>query len=216
MTQIGRKIYYDKATGNVLATTPEMFGDIIESTTEQDFSAYVALQGRDPTTVGVLQLDYGQDSYKFGIYTYHIDPTTKQIVWGVQLGATLEQAQATKKQLLSEAIASKITAGYVSPVVVASTGKSYTYGTELVDQQNMTAARVWSDNNPTSIVKYRPLGGVGRIDHTRNEFVTISNAVFDRVNWYLDQADVYVPQIYAANATIDSVNSIVITINDPA
>lgn len=128
----------------------------------------------------------------------------------------LSAAQASKKDELSNAVAAKITAGYQSTVTIASTGKTYLYGTELVDQQNMTASRVWSDNNPTSVVKYRPSGAVGRIDHTRAEWVTISDAVFSRVNWYLDQVDAYLPQIYGASATADSVNAIVITISDPA
>lgn len=57
---IGRKIYYDKATGNVIIDTGERSGDVVETTVEQDFEVYRALNERVPETVGVLQLEYGQ------------------------------------------------------------------------------------------------------------------------------------------------------------
>jgi hypothetical protein len=128
----------------------------------------------------------------------------------------LAAAQAAKKQDLSDAIAAKITAGYAYPTAIASTGKTYTFATTLPDQQNMIAARVWSNENPTQPVGYRISGTIGRVTFTRDEFVAVSTNVFDRVNFYLDQADVWIPQIYAADATADSVNAIVITIADPS
>ncbi|KIL42091.1 hypothetical protein SD70_02590 [Gordoniibacillus kamchatkensis] len=127
----------------------------------------------------------------------------------------LAAAQAAKKAEVSAAVAAKITAGYRSTVVLASTGKAHFYGTDLVDQQNMTASRVWADNHPTEIVKYRPQDELARIDHTHDEFVQISTAVFDRINWYLDQGYAYYRQIYAPVATVDSVNAIQVVINDP-
>lgn len=86
MKQIGRKVYYDKATGNVLLITSEMVGDVKETTTEQDFEIYEALKGRVPDTVGVIQLQYGELADSFArmtsvrvengelIFTYQ-DPT---------------------------------------------------------------------------------------------------------------------------------------------
>lgn len=58
--QIGSKIYYDKATGNVLVNTGDRSGDVIETTQEQDFAAYKVLSERNPETVGVIQLEYRQ------------------------------------------------------------------------------------------------------------------------------------------------------------
>lgn len=63
--EIGRRIYYEKTTGNVLVDTGERSGDVIETTTEQDFEAYIALSERVPATVGMLQLDYCQYSQDF-------------------------------------------------------------------------------------------------------------------------------------------------------
>ncbi|WP_027093474.1 hypothetical protein [Cohnella thermotolerans] len=65
MAQIGRRIYYDKTTGNVIVDTGERTGDVIETTQEQDFAAYAALAERVPDTVGMLQLEYGQYAQDF-------------------------------------------------------------------------------------------------------------------------------------------------------
>lgn len=65
MLQIGRRIYYDKSTGNAIIDTGECSGDVIEMTIEQDFQVYVALTKRVPDTVGVLQLEYGQYAQDF-------------------------------------------------------------------------------------------------------------------------------------------------------
>jgi hypothetical protein len=63
--QIGRKIYYDIVTGNILVDTGERSGSIIETTLEQDFASYQVLSERVPSTVGVLQFEYGEKSEEF-------------------------------------------------------------------------------------------------------------------------------------------------------
>lgn len=63
--QIGRRIYYDLATGNVIVDTGERSGSVVETTIEQDFTAYAKLAERVPETVGMLQLDYGQYGQDF-------------------------------------------------------------------------------------------------------------------------------------------------------
>lgn len=60
MQQIGRRIYYDKATGNVIIDTGERAGNVVETTVQQDFLTYSALSERIPETVGMIQLEYGQ------------------------------------------------------------------------------------------------------------------------------------------------------------
>lgn len=62
--QIGRKIYYEKLTGDVILITPEKFSGI-QTTKEQDFMMYEVLSIRNPETVGVIQLEYGQYSSDF-------------------------------------------------------------------------------------------------------------------------------------------------------
>lgn len=65
MDQIGRKLYYDLATGNVIVDTGERSGNVVETTTEQDFAAYAVLAERIPETVGVIKLDFGEYAQDF-------------------------------------------------------------------------------------------------------------------------------------------------------
>jgi len=72
--QIGRRIYYELTTGNVVIDTGERSGNVIETTMEQDFAAYTALAERIPSTVGCLQLDYGEYAEDFATCTgYRVD-----------------------------------------------------------------------------------------------------------------------------------------------
>lgn len=63
--QIGRKLYFELATGNIIQDTGERTGDVIETTREQDFATYAALAQRVPETVGMIQLEYGQYAQDF-------------------------------------------------------------------------------------------------------------------------------------------------------
>ncbi|SLJ98092.1 MULTISPECIES: hypothetical protein [unclassified Paenibacillus] len=62
---IGRRIYYDKSTGEVLLNTGERSGNVVETTIDQDFSTYTALLDRSRDSVGVIQLEYGEYSSDF-------------------------------------------------------------------------------------------------------------------------------------------------------
>lgn len=60
MAQVGKKVYYELSTGNIISDTGEREGSVVETTQEQDFEAYAALAERVPATVGVIQLAYGE------------------------------------------------------------------------------------------------------------------------------------------------------------
>ena len=78
--QIGRRIYYDKATGNIILDKGEMVGAVIETTIDQDFETYQALKERVRDTVGVIQLEYGQYAQDFAECNgYRVNPETKQL-----------------------------------------------------------------------------------------------------------------------------------------
>jgi hypothetical protein len=78
--EIGRKIYYEKSTGNVLVNTGEHQGAVKETTIDQDFQLYKALQDKTKDSVGVIQLNYGQLLDKFQSCTgYSIDITKNPI-----------------------------------------------------------------------------------------------------------------------------------------
>lgn len=63
--QIGRRIYYELSTGNIILDTGERQGAVVPTTIEQDFQTYRALAERVPETVGVLELEFGQYAQDF-------------------------------------------------------------------------------------------------------------------------------------------------------
>lgn len=80
MNRIGRKIYYDKLTGNVLLDTGERVGFILPTTIDQDFESYEVLKERVRDTVGVIELEYGQYSQDFAQCNgYRVNPQTLEL-----------------------------------------------------------------------------------------------------------------------------------------
>ena len=58
---IGRKLYYDKLTGNEILIVPQQNSNqAIPSSTDQDFIMFGVLQARNPLQVGFIQFEYGE------------------------------------------------------------------------------------------------------------------------------------------------------------
>ena len=80
MNQIGRKIYYDLSTGNVLVDTGERSGFVVPTTVEQDIATYKALSERNRETFDYIELEYGQYAQDFQECNgYRVNPETKQL-----------------------------------------------------------------------------------------------------------------------------------------
>jgi hypothetical protein len=127
----------------------------------------------------------------------------------------LSAAQAAKKAEVSAAVAAKITAGYQSTVVLASTGKAHFYGTTPDDQANMNFEYNKLNGNPDqATVDYRPQDELDFVTHTRAEFKEIAEAIYSRVKFYLGQGYAYYRQLDAAT-TVSEVEAIVVNIVDP-
>lgn len=72
--EIGRRIYFEKITGNIIVDTGERSGLVFETSIEEDFSSYIALAERVPESVGFLQLEYAQfmqDFFECNGYRVH-------------------------------------------------------------------------------------------------------------------------------------------------
>ncbi|NMI04464.1 hypothetical protein HF638_10780 [Paenibacillus sp. SZ31] len=78
--QIGAKIYYDTFTGNVIVNIGERSGNVVETTTEQDFVVYTELADRVPDTIDTIQLEFNQFKldYEAGGVITRIDLETKE------------------------------------------------------------------------------------------------------------------------------------------
>ncbi|WP_197716124.1 hypothetical protein [Priestia endophytica] len=77
---IGRKVYYDKATGNVILDTGERSGNVRPTTVAKDIASYSVLSQRNKDSFGVIELAFGQYSQDFMQSTgYRVNPQTKII-----------------------------------------------------------------------------------------------------------------------------------------
>lgn len=170
MKQIGRRIYYDKSTGNAIIDTGECRGDVIETTIEQDFQVYVALTERVRDTVGVLQLEYGEYADLFAQYPYHIDPVIKSIVWGeTAYGESLDEVKFAKLSQLkiAEAIGLKT-------FISSALGAPHTYLSDIEDMLLLNGEYTFTksdDYDGKPIVWYTVEGG--NIEHTKAQFVQV-------------------------------------------
>jgi len=106
LMKIGRKIYYCKVTGDVIVDTGERAGCVRETTTEEDFQAYKALSERNPETVGMIQLEYGQYSQDFmECNGYRVNPETQQIEFSYpDPNAPLDEQEIVYRKPLSKEI----------------------------------------------------------------------------------------------------------------
>jgi hypothetical protein len=103
MNKVGRKIYYDKATGNVILDTGEMMGAVIETTVDQDFETYQVLKERIRDTVDVIQLEFGAYAEDFAMCTgYRVNPETKQLEFSYPDPNEPEAPQVFRKPLTEE------------------------------------------------------------------------------------------------------------------
>ncbi|NQX68075.1 hypothetical protein HQN90_18280 [Paenibacillus alba] len=147
MIQIGRKIYFEKATGNVLVDTGERSGDVIQTTLEQDFASYTVLNGRVPESVGCTQLEYGQYANEFMQYLLRINPTTKELIWTPQNNGTIEDAKTQKIKQLNEFCNAAILAGFTSNALGTQHSYDFDYDAQinLGDMLNAITAGVVSE-----------------------------------------------------------------------
>lgn len=78
--KIGRKIFYDKSTGDVVMDTGERSGSVVRTTIEQDIATYTALSERNRDSFDVLELEYGQYAQDFAECNgYRVNPETKEL-----------------------------------------------------------------------------------------------------------------------------------------
>ncbi|WP_153123291.1 hypothetical protein [Peribacillus tepidiphilus] len=80
MNQIGRKIYYDIATGNIIMDTGERQGSVIATTVDQDIATFTALSERNRETFDVIELEFGQYAADFAQCNgYRVNPQTLEL-----------------------------------------------------------------------------------------------------------------------------------------
>ncbi|MHB1651382.1 MAG: Ig-like domain-containing protein [Desulfitobacteriaceae bacterium] len=94
--KIGRKIYYELATGNIILDAGERQGAVIETPQSEDFAIYPQFIGKDPSAIDFIQLLYGERSAEFiNLGSMHVDPVTKALTIYPRLTITTDKLQIT-------------------------------------------------------------------------------------------------------------------------
>ena len=80
MKQIGYKIFYDSANGNVILTKGEMQGVVTEETIDGIILKYTALSERNRDTFDFIELPYGAYQQDFAECNgYRVNPETLEL-----------------------------------------------------------------------------------------------------------------------------------------
>lgn len=102
---IGRRIYFDKKTGDILVDTGERSGDVIELTVEQDIANYKALSERNRDTFDLIDLKYGEYSQYFSECTgYRVNTKFKEFEFSYPDPNETEPAEPVYRKPLSEEV----------------------------------------------------------------------------------------------------------------
>lgn len=78
--QIGRKIFYEISTGNIIVDTGERQGSVVSTTIDYDIETFKGLSERNRDTFDVLELPFGAYSQDFAECNgYRVNPQTKKL-----------------------------------------------------------------------------------------------------------------------------------------
>lgn len=205
MPVIGRKIYYELATGNVIVETGERQGDVIETTEDQDWQMYSALQPYQQSAVGVLQLNFGDYAQNFAQYPFHIDITQNPpvIAWDTTATSVVTTAQQQKIAQLQNMFQQTLASGFTS----SANGTAITYGYASTDVINMHGiATALSLGIETWPVNYADIHG-NVVPLTQAQFTQLCTDA-NRFNWaQVSQLRSLIGQVESAT-TVDAVNAI--------
>lgn len=105
MVKIGRRIYYDLTTGNIIVDTGERQGSVRPTTVEQDIAVYTVLSERNRDTFDYIELSFGQYAQDFAECNgYRINVDTKQIEFSYPDPNETEPSEQVYQAPLSEQI----------------------------------------------------------------------------------------------------------------
>lgn len=101
--KLGKRIYYDLKTGNVLVFIGDRQGPVIPTTVEQDIETFTALSERNRDTFDVLELPFGAFSQDFAECNgYRVNPETKTLEFSYPDPSNPEAPQVFIKPLTEQ------------------------------------------------------------------------------------------------------------------
>lgn len=104
--EVGRRIYYDKLTGNVIIDTGEREGLVLTKTIEQEVTTFNELSIRNRDSFGVIELPYGAYKQDFveSRGNYRVNPETGSLEFSYPDPNNPEEPQPFSPPLSDEVI----------------------------------------------------------------------------------------------------------------
>lgn len=103
MKEVGRKIYYNVFNGQPIVVVPEMQGDFVPTTMEQDIATYTDLYNRQRDSFDVLNLPYGAYAQDFiECLWFQVNTVTKELEFVYPLPGESEDSPVYRKPLSEE------------------------------------------------------------------------------------------------------------------
>lgn len=167
--KIGRKIFYEIATGNIIVDTGERQGAVIATTAEQDIASYTALSERNRDTFDVIELAFGAYAQDFAEYNgYRVNPVSKDVEFLYkELSEHLEDYKQMKIDILKRKCEETIEAGFTSEV------NGHVYRTNRDDQINFIGQKDELMNDETILEVFWKTEDAGYLSHVREDWFAI-------------------------------------------
>ena len=101
--KVGKRIFFDKTTGNIIIDTGERQGAVIATSIEQDIATFKALSERNRDTFDVIELPFGAYQQDFAECNgYRVNPTTKELEFSYPDPSQPDAPQVFQKPLTEQ------------------------------------------------------------------------------------------------------------------
>lgn len=119
--ELGRRIYFDKTTGNVILDTGEKQGNVAKTSIEDDIATFTTLSDRNIESFDVIEFTFGEHKQEFTEATsYRVNPTTKELEFNYDPLFDLEDYRQFKKDEMFKRYEEDLLGGFVSSLIDAN------------------------------------------------------------------------------------------------
>ena len=103
--KIGKRIYFDTQTGEIILDTGERSGHVVPTTVERDIEVFRQLSERNRNTFDYIELEYGQYREDFLHATsYRVNPKTRELVFSYDKIEEEEETEPIYQEPLTEKV----------------------------------------------------------------------------------------------------------------
>lgn len=167
---VGRKIFYDLGTGNILLDTMEKENAVIMTTIEQYIATSPILYNRDRTTFDAIELPFGAYKQLFASCNgYKMNVETKTLEFNFDPILDIEQCKKMKIEELQKRCQEDIEGGFISQL------NNHHYRTNGDDQLNLLGKFNQLMNDSTITTVMWKTEDEGYIEHDRDTWLQIYN-----------------------------------------